>query len=423
MQPYPLRDMTTEPQSLVDLVPADEVEPIRHGVPEAMRDQVVIDVIHDGHWLPEEFLVDRQGKAIDVETIQADFVRERDWGALLVAKRLAGRLGLPHVIRVNVARVLMDFGRFPGSTPRHADHLNRHAINYPFSSLLSYPQKKQLLERYYDGVSSELEGRLRGKRIKIAIHTYDRHNSSGTERPATSLMTRSIAYQISSELPGGLFDPLYPDILAEFTCDRVLRDRISLTLEKAGIPVAHNYPYCLPEGSLEVRYQVWAYFCALREAFELAQPHTQNDPCFAMIWEMLMDTNLRSSLSDALRGYLHMYRRAPDGREALFNQAADAYAQVRRFSAEQGDGFVEAYRFAPERTSSIAIEVRKDIVCALGEDGLPLGVHTEHVHTVADRIAEAVVVYLRHDMASSEGHSDPELERHAPWYLRSVSNT
>ena len=417
MQPYPQRDITTEPQPFIEEIPAADVEPIRGGVPEAWRDQIVIDVIHDGHWLPEEFLVDATGAPIALEAIRDDFIRERDWGAGLVAQRLAGRLGLSGAVRINVARVLMDFGRFPGSTPPHADHLGRFAINYPFSELLSYQQKKRLLERYYDGVSTLMEERLRGKRIKIAIHTYDRYNRSGTERPATSLMTRSIAYQTSSELPGGLFDPLYPDILAEFTSDRVLRDRISLTLEKAGVPVAHNYPYCLPEGSLEVRYQVWAYFCALRQAFERAHPETRAQDNFTMIWEMLQDTNLRSSTSDTLRGFLHMYRRAPEGFTAVFEAAADAYAQVRAFLEEQGDGFIEAYRFSPKRTSSIAIEVRKDIACALGADGMPTHVHAEHVNRVADRIAEAVVIYLEEDM-EADVEIDPEIERHGPWYMR-----
>ena len=55
--------------------------------------------------------------------------------------------------------------------------------------------------------------------------------------------------------------------MAEFTVDQILRDRISLTLEK-GIPVAHNYPYLLPEGSIEVRHQVWRFFKWLQTHFE-----------------------------------------------------------------------------------------------------------------------------------------------------------
>ena len=39
---------------------------------------------------------------------------ERDWGASMVAGEIASFLGLPGHYSVNVARVLMDFGRFPG---------------------------------------------------------------------------------------------------------------------------------------------------------------------------------------------------------------------------------------------------------------------------------------------------------------------
>ena len=112
-----------------------------------------------------------------------------------------------------------------------------------------------------------------------------------------------------------------------------------------------------------------------------------------------------------------MYRRAPEGFTAVFEAAADAYAQVRAVLEEQGDGFIEAYRFSPKRTSSIAIEVRKDIACALGADGMPTHVHAEHVNRVADRIAEAVVIYLEEDM-EADVEIDPEIERHGPWYMR-----
>ena len=89
---------------------------------------------------------------------------------------------------------------------------------------------------------------VRDKVVKIAVHTYDRYNANGTERPEVSLVTRALGYQLDNELPYGVFDPLYPDILAEVTVDRILRDRVSLNLKKAGIPVAHNYPYLPPEG-------------------------------------------------------------------------------------------------------------------------------------------------------------------------------
>lgn len=410
-------EISSQPHALVELVPTLESDRGSHTLPANYLDRVCVDVIHDGHWLPEEFLLDKDGAPITPHQIDADYVRERDWGASAVAARLSAQLGLTHYARVNVARVLMDFGRFPGSTPKYADHLHRYAINYPFSNLLSYRQKKHLLQAYYDGVSEALENTLRGKLIKIAIHTYDRYNSSGTERPAVSLMTRALAYQNTSEMPAGLFDPLYPDILAEFTADRVLRDRISLTLEKQQIPVAHNYPYCLPEGSLEVRYQVWAYFNALRYHFERAFPESRSNPSFDMVWEMLSDTNLRSSDSDSLRSFIHMYRRAPAGREVLFERAASAYGKLAKFCRGRGDEMLEHYRFNPMRTSSIAIEVRKDLACEFDEHLRPIGIRTDYVNFISDAIARAISIYFNDDRRDEENIPE-ELERHTPWYAR-----
>jgi hypothetical protein len=400
---------------MVETIAVDPPDEDGSPLDDSVRPHVFIDVIHDGHWLPREFLTDANGDEITLEQVRPDYVRERDWGACLVAARLAQSLGLRDYTRVNVARVLMDFARFPGSTPRKADHLHRFAINYPFSDLLSYHQKKRVLEDYYDRVSEGLESRLAGRLVKIAIHTYDQYNESGTERPATSLMTRTIGYQTESEMPAGLFDPMYPDVLAEFTSDRVLRDRISLTLEKKQIPVAHNYPYCLPEGSLEVRYQVWAFFRALRDAYESEHPESKSDPSYAMVWEMLLDTNLRSSESEMLRSYLHMYRRAPVGREEEFERAAEAYQRVHRFCHRRED-VVERYRFSPLRTSSIAIEVRKDLVCRLGDDGVPVEVKRDNVRLIADALAEAVAMYFRDDRIAHEQLPAAELERHDPWY-------
>lgn len=409
---------TTEPQELLEVVPVEldgEVRPLAAPCPAAYRDRILIDVIHDGNWVPEEYLVDRDGNPITFRDIEEQYVVERDWGASLVASRIAAYLGLPSFARVKVARVLMDFGRFPGSTPRHAEHLTRFAINYPFSKRLSYAQKKDLLERYYDGISDRYDELIEGKLIKIAVHTYDRFNDSGTERPPVSLLTRSLTYQAASELPAGLFDPLYPDVLAEFTADRVLRDRISLTLEKAKIPVAHNYPYLLPEGSLEVRYQVWNYFRFLRRRFEETHPPQAGGPGFERVWKMLMDTNLRSSDSESLRSYLHMYRRSSAGQEAEFHAAAAAYRQIRDFADRNRRDLLDAYRFSPERPSSLGLEVRKDIVCELDHEGRPVRPRWDQLDRVASTIARAISVYLHED------HDDapilhPPLAPGDPWY-------
>ena len=409
----PNRELSTTELPLVDVVAVDRPQRSMT-LAEDARSKVLVDVIHDGHWLPREFLTDASGGEISLAQLRPDYVRERDWGASAVAARLAESLGIGSYVHINVARVLMDFARFPGSTPRNADHLHRFAINYPFSKLLSYRQKKRVLEDYYDRVSRVFEAELQGRLIKVSIHTYDQYNQSGTERPAMSLMSRSIGYQTNSELPAGLFDPMYPDVLAEFTSDRVLENRISLTLEKRQIPVAHNYPYLLPEGSLEVRHMVWSFFRALRIAFEARYPASVNEPAHQMVWAMLMDTNLRNSDSDSLRSYLHMYRRAPVGREVEFERAADAYEKTRDF-CHQRDDVVDRYRYSPLRSSSIAIEVRKDIVCDLGPDGMPRKLKAENIALVADTIAEAIETYFRVDRPT---HSAPvkDLERHDPWF-------
>ena len=97
--------------------------------------------------IPEEFTLDENGKPIPEEHLDA-YYYERDWGASMVAGEIASFLGLPgHYSVSQGARVLMDFGRFPGPTPKDADHLHRFALNYPFSKLLSYQQKKRVFRK------------------------------------------------------------------------------------------------------------------------------------------------------------------------------------------------------------------------------------------------------------------------------------
>lgn len=371
-------------------------EPIGE-LPEAFRDRIVVDTIHDGDQVPPEYLVRRDGRPIDPAQIRSYYELDRDWGAGLVAARLAGALGLPGWYQVNVARVLMDYGRFPGSTTAGADYLSRFAINFPFSDWLSHDHKRRLLEEHYDFCSRGMERAIEGKQIVLACHTYDRRNPSGTLRPHVSIVTRSLAYQTGSRMPVGVFDPLYPDMLGEFTADRVLTDRISLDLEKAGIPVAHNYPYCLPEGSIEVRAQVWAFFLFVRSRFEAERPETASDPSYRAVWEMVLDTNRRSTESDALRSYLHLYRCPPAGFEETFLRVRHAYEEVKARIEADDRQLVNEYRYSDDRLSSIAIEVRKDLVWELDEDDRPIGPRRRVAERIAEAIATAVVRYLRED--------------------------
>jgi hypothetical protein len=370
-------------------------EPLSY--PEIYQDLISIDVIHDGQYIPAEFQVDRFGKPLTREEVQKSFSKERDWGANLVACRIAKRLGLKDILSINTARCLIDFGRFPGSTRDGASHLGRFAINQPFSGRLGFNQKRQLLANYYDRISDEMERRLSGKLIKIAIHTYDRYNPSGTERPHVSLVTRTLGYQMESKMPFGVFDPLYPDILAEFTVDRVLRDRISLTLEKNSIPVAHNYPYLLPEGSTEVRHQVWRFFNWLQIRFQKENPESIANDAYCRVWGMLKDTNLRSAKAGELRSVLHMYRQPDVNEVEFFERIIDAYRHIHKFANKDGGSIIHQYRRSPMRCMSLGIEVRKDLVWDFDENGVPVQPNPKQAYKIADSIAEAMSTYLNLD--------------------------
>ncbi len=373
-------------------------------LPQNARERLMIDVIHDGSVIPEEFLIDSHGKPVHHDQFWHHYQLERDWGASMVAKELARLLGVDGFLEVQIARVLIDFGRFPGITPKDADYVSRHAINYPFSDILDYEQKRRVLEHYYDAISEHFNALVSRRQVKIAIHTYDTYNSSGTRRPPMSILTRCVGYQIKSEMPFGVFDPLYPDILGEFTCDRILRDRISISLEMAGIHTEHNYPYLLPDGSVEVRSQVWNFFRMARAAFEEEQPDTVEDPAFERVWKMLLDTNLRSSASEMLRSYIHAYRRVPLAREQDFITARCAYERICEFVRRDNNRFTERYRVSRMRPSALGIEIRKDLVYHFDGAGQPVAPNPDEAHRLAGILARAIHTYFTEDCPRARTH-------------------
>lgn len=385
---------------VIEFVPVERSADAPTGglLPEPWRSRVLLNVIHDGDVIPRSLLTDRFGDPIDIEEIRPHYVRERDWGASAVAEQLASNLGLDGFYRIRIARVLMDFGRFPGETRGAPGHLNRFAINHPFCRKLGWTQKRAVLEQLYDTCSETLEAAIDGQALMLGLHTYDTHNASGTERPDVSVITQPQSYQLDSAMPEGLYDELYPDVLAEFTADRILRDRIALTLERAGVRVAHNYPYLLPEGSLEIRSQVFFFFAWLREQFEAEYPETKDLPAFDSAWQLLLDTNLRSVESAALRGYMHMFRHAPTGRKRLFRDAVEAYAAIASFTQRDDSAVVRRYRMRRDRPSSMALEVRKDLVWKF-EDGAPVGPRPESIGHIAGGLAQALVTYFGEDKA------------------------
>jgi hypothetical protein len=386
----------------VRFVPTHEPVTNKYILPEEARKNLVIHVIHDGDVVPEELLYDRRGQRIPQEAFMEHYTHERDWGASLLAQELTSLLGLDGYMNIEIARVVMDFGRFPGITPKDADHLGRKAINYPFSELLGFEQKRRTLEHYYDIISERFNEAVEQTRVMIAIHSYDKFNRSGTLRPPASILTRCVGYQVGSEMPFGVFDPLYPDILGEFTCDRILRDRLSLTLERMGLHTEHNYPYLLPDGSVEVRSQVWNFFHTTRLALEAERPETANDPAFQQVWRMLLDTNLRSSESEVLRSYLHAFRRVPKRWEVEYQAARNAYEEIAAFLERNDRSFVNRYRINRDRPSALGLELRKDLIYDFDLSGQPIAPRLREVQKIAVIIAHAIYIYFVNDRPSYE---------------------
>jgi hypothetical protein len=385
---------STEPRPPLELI---HVPPNPQGLcPPEYRDRLLVHTVHDGTMIPD-FVLDSEG----VRELERDgrlwwhYIRERDWGANMVAEELAHALGLEGYWRVNIARAVLDFNRFPGESPPDGSALDRMAILHPFSQRLSHQHKRRLLEHYYDAISELMERALADKLITLAIHTYDRHNATETQRPEVSLLTRALSYQQGSRLPYNTFDPLFPDVLAESSANRVLRDRVALTVEKAGLDVEHNYPYCLPDGSLEVRSQPWLFFREVRRQLLRERPSVEHNPAFSRVFEMLLNTNLRLADAEALAGYLRRFRRAPAGREEDFEAAARAYDELRDFLAAR-PSFVEDYRRSPDRTSALGVEVRKDLVWEF-EDHQPVLARPAQARTIAQTIALGIAEYLQRD--------------------------
>lgn len=383
--------------------PYDFVEVRRqstHPLVDRYRGQVLLHTVHDGKLIPRRFLCRGNKPTVDLDELDRLFIRERDWGANLIAGEIASAANIPGYARCRLARVLMDFNRFPGTTPPGGRGLETLAISEPFASALSHPEKLSLLEDYYDSISELIEDSLlSGKLIMIAVHTYDEHNPSRTQRSDLSLLTRMAHYQRESRMPYGVFDPMFPDALGASTCSRVLRDRISLNLERSGFRVSHNHPYPLPEGSMEVRAQVWYFFDYLRKRFQDSHPESRDDPAYQLVWLMLLNTNLRLQDAEALRSFLHRFRRVPRTQLARFKRAEKAYTHVGEFL--DGGSIALDFRTSKQRASSLGLEVRKDLICSFDpQTGRPLPIteaQREKARFVGEVIASAIATYFETD--------------------------
>ena len=123
-----------------------------------------------------------------------------------------------------------------------------------------------------------------------------------------------------------------------------------------------------------------------------------------MVWEMLLDTNLRSAQSQALRSYIHMFRTPPVKDKALFKAAREEYELIRAFIKKEYEFLVDEYRESSRRPSTLLIEVRKDLVWHF-ENGTPIEPRTENARLIARKVALAVSQYLREDRPSKDRSS------------------
>ncbi len=386
--------------------PPLEIVPVtatgEHGLPEALVDRIAIYTPHDGGAIPARFYFGPDGVTprLDPTELAARHVSMRDWGANLVASELAATLGLRTYARCRIARVLLDFNRFPGRTlADDAEPLETLAIGPLYGRVLRHDEATDLLDSCYDPISEGIEAVLADGLIGIAIHTYDEEHASRTKRADLSIVSLPLSYQRNSRMTHGVFDPLFPDLLAESTCSRILRDRVSLNLERSGFRVTHNHPYPIPDGGIEMRAQVWHFFRYLRRRFGEAHPETVGVPAYEAVWTMLLDTNLRLAEADALRGYIHRFRRVRKDERAHVLAALEAYQHVRRHL--DATEVVTEFRRSPERPSSLGIEIRKDLLCtfdpATGIPSRPDAAQLDTARHIARAIAGAIATYIDTD--------------------------
>lgn len=399
----------TEHLEPVEYVPVETRGP----APASQDEDILVFTIHDGHQVPRHLWGDRTEEVLARPEVHQAYIHERDWGANRVAENLARQLGLSGYLRINLARFILDFGRFPGISAVGQDYLHRRCMYPPVEHLLSEEAIHQVLARYYDGISTTLTRHFATKRITLGVHTYDELNATGTERPKISLVTRSLEYQEHSTLSPHVFDPLFPPILCEATSDRALTYQILLDLEKAGHHTALNYPYTMPEGSVEIRAQVWFFFRHLRRQFTRTFPDSIDRPEYQRVWQMLLDVTRRSPDSQQLRAFLHLYRAAPRGLEKTFTKARAAYARIQEFLGTHRHALVEEFRYAPERPSCIGIEVRKDQLCWIDAERGMVEPHPQadaFAQEVSAIFGRSVLAYVSHKNHRAEQMREPNFQ-------------
>jgi hypothetical protein len=378
----------------------DKLNPVEWIGGEQGEDKVFVYTIHDGGQVPRDLFGDRTEEIFARPEIAAAYFAERDWGANLIAAELARHLGLAGYLRVNLARIVMDFGRLPGSSDEKARHLLRYCFFPPLAGHFSEQQKYDLLETHYDAISQRIAIHSLDTKITLAVHSYDELNETGTLRPEISLLSRLLEYSAESTLPPDVFDPLCPpDLLEEAASHRGLTYQILQSLERGGHQTALNYPYLMPAGATEMRSQVSFFFRHLRRHFLQAFPETRDELAFRLVWRMLLDVDQRYADAARLRGFLHRYHGAPEGHRETFLEAREGYAKIKHF-LEDNAPLVDDYRNSSERPSSLGLEVRKDLLSTIDRERGEVRPRSDAqlmAHDIAFRIAEPALSFLEEE--------------------------
>ena len=151
-------------------------------LPQELCDLISIDVIHDGVYIPPSYLETYRGFRLTKKEFN-NALLSRETGVQILWQKRYQSISLVRFYNCQNSLMSLDFWKIPGGRPEMVLHTSEDLQSIPFAQWLDYDQKRSLLEDHYDVISNQMEEQLRGKLLKIAIHTYDPYNDSGTERP------------------------------------------------------------------------------------------------------------------------------------------------------------------------------------------------------------------------------------------------
>ncbi len=158
---------TTEFSNHVSWVEAPVDPMVPTTCPQDDAAKVAIVTLHDGGFAPRRILEAPNLAAVASDgALERSFRVKRDWGASLLSGHLAAALGTGGFHRVNVSRLVMDFNRFPGSTPYGASHLDKLAISGYLARDLNHTDKRWILEEFYDPISTQMDEVISDKRAR-----------------------------------------------------------------------------------------------------------------------------------------------------------------------------------------------------------------------------------------------------------------